>query len=159
MAFSATTLLIAGAGLSAFSAISQGQAASSEAKFRASVSQQQAAREREVAAAEERDFRRRQSQAFAQGIADLGGSGIDIQTGTPLLTSEDFAAETELQALRIRSGGETRALRAEQEAQLLRRAGRAAKRRGFLRAGASLLTGAGRVFGQKDPTGDEELFT
>ena len=67
--------------------------------------------------------------------------------GSPLLVSEDFAAEVEFQALRIRSGGELRATRAEQQAVLQRFQGRAARSAGFVRGGALLITGAGKSFG------------
>ena len=66
--------------------------------------------------------------------------------GSPLLVSEDFAAEVEFQALRIRSGGELRATRAEQQATLQRLKGRAARTSGFTRGGALLLSGAGKAF-------------
>lgn len=121
--------------------VAQGVAANKQAQFQASVNEQQAARERQVSAAEEEDFRRRQSRVFAKGRAEAGASGIDIGTGSSLLAAGDFAAETELQALRIRSGGATRATRLRQKAQLTRQAGRSNQLTGFLRGGASLLTG------------------
>ena len=70
-----------------------------------------------------------------------------------MLVSEDFAGEVELQALRIRSGGEVRATRAEQQALLRRFAGRQARTRGFIRGGSLLLTGRGKSFGDKLPPG------
>ncbi len=140
MCTGAELALLAG-GVSAVASISQGQAARGQAKFQAQVSEQQAARERLVSAGEEEDFRRKQSRFLAQRRAALGGAGVEIGTGTPLLAFGDFVAETELQALRIRAGGETTATRLEQQAQLTRAGGRAKQRRGFLRAGASLLSG------------------
>ena len=137
---SSTALLIAG-GLGAASSLSQGIAANRQAKFEAAVGRQQATREREISAAEEDDFRRRQSAFLAERRAALGGSGVDVGSGTPLLSSEDFAAEVELQARRIRAGGETRATRLEQQASLTRAAGRSARSRGLFRAGSSLLSG------------------
>lgn len=141
MAIASGTAALLAAGLSAVSAISQGQAAKKQANFQAAVNEQQAARERQVAAGEESDFRRQQSALLAERRAALGKSGIDISKGTPLLTASDFAAETELQALRIRSGGETQATRLQQQAALTRAGGKAAQRQGFFRAGSSLLSG------------------
>ena len=63
-----------------------------------------------------------------------------------MLVSEDFAGEVELQALRIRSGGEVRATRLEQQAQLTRFKGRQARTAGFIRGGALLVSGAGKRF-------------
>ena len=168
MAISTTALLIASTITQVIGAISQGSAARQQADFQAAVTrqqterqaqiqEQQAAREKEIAGAEEKDFRRRQRFIFAQRRADLGGAGIELATGTPLLTAEDFVTETEFQALRLRSGGEIRAFRLRQEAELGRRAGRTqsaltiaagrtAQRAGFFRAGSSLLTGFGPTF-------------
>lgn len=136
----ATALLIASA-VSAVGSISQGRAAGKQAEFQAAVNEQQAARERQISAGTEEDFRRKQSSLLAQRRAALGGAGIETGTGTSLLAAKDFAAETELQALRIRSGGETTATRLQQQAELTRLGGKSAQTRGFARAGSSLLSG------------------
>lgn len=141
MAIATTTALLIAAGITAASAVSQGQSAKKQARFKAAINEQQAARERQIAASEEEDFRRRMSRILAERRAGLGGAGIETGTGSPLLSASDFAAEAELNALRIRSGGQTQATRLEQQAQLTRMAGRSAQRRGFARAGSSLLSG------------------
>lgn len=141
MPLSTPVALLISAGVSAAGAIAQGQQAKAQAKFQAAVNEQQAARTRQISAGQEEDFRRRQSRLFAERRAALGAAGVEAGTGTPLLTFGDFAAETELQALRIRSGGQTQATRLEQQASLTRAGGRAARRRGFFRAGSSLLSG------------------
>ena len=123
----------AGTALSALSAISQASA-------QAAVLRQQAEQTRKQAEADEDDFRRRQSRLLAERRAGMGGSGVQQGEGSPLLVAEDFAAETELQALRIRSGGVVRATRLEQQASLTRSAG-------LFRGGSLLLTGLGRSFG------------
>jgi hypothetical protein len=135
------------AAISAVAAVKQGQDAKSQAKFQANIQEQQADRARDVAAADERDFRRKQSFLLSQRRAALGASGVRSDTGSPLLASQDFENEVELQSKRIREGGEIRATRLEQEAQLFRRAGSNALFQGFARAGSSLLSGAGRAFG------------
>lgn len=136
----------AGLAVSAVGAVSQGVAANKQAKLQASILGQQATSEREAAAARESDFRANQSRVAAARRAALGASGVQQGTGSPLLVSEDFAGEVELQALRIRAGGETRATRFEQQAILERLRGRGAQTGGFLRSGSLLLTGAGRSF-------------
>lgn len=145
-----TILAIAAVASTAFSvvgAIQQGRAASAQANLQAGILEQQATRDRQQAAVDEADFRARQSRALASRRAGLGASGVDPSTGSPLLVSEDFAGEVELSALRIRGGGEVRATRAEQQATLQRFQGRAARRAGFVRGGALLITGAGKAFG------------
>jgi len=141
MAIATSTALLISAGIAAAGAVAQGVSANKQAKFQAAVDEQKATRERQVSANEEEDFRRRQSRFLAQRRAELGGAGVEIGTGTPLLAFGDFAAETELQALRIRDGGDVKATRLEQQAGLTRASGRAAQQQGFFRAGASLLSG------------------
>ncbi len=152
--------IVAGSVISAYGALKQGQAAKETGKLQekladqqATVTEQQAQSERVVAGQQEGDFRRQQSALMARRRAILGGSGIDQATGSPLLVSEDFRRETELQALRIRAGGEISATRLEQQAgfqrfqgSLLRFAGDNALVAGRIRAGSSLLTGAGTAF-------------
>ena len=157
-----TAFLIASTAMKAFGAISQGKAQRKQANFQAGMSdfeaavlRQQAERERQVAAAGEDDFRRAQRRFLGQRRAELGASGVDISTGTPLIAIGDFAAETELQAMRIREGGEASATRLEQQAGLSnlqarmnRLAGKSAAKRGLFKAGSSLLS-AGSTFFDK----------
>ena len=141
MAVAPATLALIAAGMAATGAVSQGVAANKQAKFQSSVLKQQSEREVELSAAEERDFRKRQSAAFAERRAAMGGAGVEGATGSSLLASEDFAAEVELMARRIKAGGQTRATRLDQEASLTRRAGRNARTQGLFRAGSALLSG------------------
>ena len=142
----ADVFTVAGFGLSAVGAARQGQAAQQQANFQAAILRQQAESDRQKAAAEEEDFRRAQSRDFATRRAGLGASGVVPAAGSPLLVSEDFVGESELQALRIRAGGEVTATRLEQQAVLQRFKGRAARSAGVTRGGALLLSGAGKVF-------------
>ncbi len=145
----ATIATVGSAAISAVGAIQQGQAAKAQGDLQAQVLQQQAASKRQVAAANEEDFRSRQSRVLAARRAALGGSGTDPSSGSPLLVSQDFAGETELQALRIRTGGEVRATRAEQQAQLQRFQGRTARTAGFIRGGSLLVGGIGTAAARK----------
>ncbi len=137
--------VIIGTALKVFSAVQQGRAANAQAQFQSDVAKQQADRELLVARQTEEDFRRDQSRLLASRKAGLGVSGVESTSGSPLLASEDFASEVELQALRLRSGGELRATRLQQTASLFRAQGQAARTGGFIR-GAALLTGAGTNF-------------
>lgn len=154
MAVSTTAIMIASAAASAVQAvgaIQSGQAQSKQAAYQAQVYQQQAAREREVAASQEEDYRRQQSRLMAARRAALGASGIEASTGSPLLVSQDFAGEAELQALRIRNAGDVSATRLEQQAGLTRAEGASARTAGFMRAGSSLLSGFGEAYRYKQP--------
>ena len=142
----ATAATVAGAAISAVDAIQSGRAEQQRADLQADIERQKAKRELENAAVREEDLRRKTSQLMGQRRAILGASGVDPSSGSPLLVSEDFAAEAELQALRIRSGGELSATRLEQQANLFRLSGRQAGRAGFVRGGALLLDRTGSAF-------------
>ena len=123
MPFTTTTALLVAAGVSAVGAVSAGVAEKDRADFSAADQIQQAAREREISKEEEIDFRRKQSRIFAASRAAGGGSGTDLSTGSNLLTAQDFAAETELQALRIRAGGKTASSRLIDQSKLTKASG------------------------------------
>lgn len=146
MAAISTIAAVASTVVGAVGAISQGQAAKKQANFQAAIERQRAERERQEAAARESDFRRDQARLMGKRIAAMGGSGVESGTGSPLLASEDFAAEAELQALRIRNSGEVMSTRLEQSARLQEMAGRNAARAGFFRAGSLLISGAGDAY-------------
>jgi len=143
-----TAMTLAATAISAAASVSQGMAAKKQAGFQAAVAQQQADRERQQADSASQDFRRQQSRVLASRRAAQGASGVDASTGSPLFTSEDFAGEVELNALRIKNGGEVRATRAEQFAALQRASGKNAQTSGFMRAGSSLLKGVSNAYGQ-----------
>ena len=153
MAITTTTLIIAAAAISAASTLKQGQAAKEQADFQAAVQRQQAEREREIAAAQEDDFRRQQDRLMGSRQARLGGSGVVPSTGSPLLASEDLAGETEAQSLRIRAGGEAASTRLQQQALLATAQGDAARTASFFEAGSTLLSGLNKagVFDRKTP--------
>ena len=141
-----TVLSAVGTALQAIGAVQKGQAEQSQDNCQAQILQQQAERDRQVAAAKEEDFRAKQSRLLAKRRAVLGASGVEPASGSPLLVSEDFAGEIEIGALRVRAGGELKATRLEQQATLQRLKGRAARTSGFVRGGSLLLTGAGKSF-------------
>ena len=143
----ATVATVASAVIGGVSAIQQGQAQNAAARTQAQIFQQQATREQQDAANREDDYRRAASRDLATRRALLGASGVEAGVGSPLIVSEDMAGEAELQALRIRSGGQASATRLEQQAALTRAAGRNEQTGGYFRAGASLLKGAGYASG------------
>lgn len=141
-----TMLVLASSVASAVGSVSEGVASKNQADFEAADQRQRAVREREIATQDEIDFRRQQSRAAAASRAAGGRSGVISSTGSSLLAASDFASETELNALRIKAGGETTASRLEEQARLTKSAGKSAKKRGFFRAGSSLLSGASKAF-------------
>ncbi len=135
-----------GAAAGAAGNVSQANAAKKQRNFQANVSAQQAEQESLAAAEQERDYRKQQSSRLAQIRASMGASGTDTSTGTPLLALSDFEGESERNALRIRSGGDIRASRLDQEGSLYRMAGKSEQSGGYGRAGSSLLTGISNAY-------------
>lgn len=147
MALATSTIIgLVAAGAAAAGNIQQGQAEKQQLEFQERVSRQQAESERSIADAQERDYRKAQSAKLAEIRANLGASGTDSSTGTPLLALADFAGETERNALRIRSGGQIRSSRLDEQAGFYSSAAGNAQSRGYARAGASLLSGIGSSF-------------
>lgn len=143
----AQTLSTVATAVGAIGSIQQGRASQASLNYQAAVQRQQAEREKQAATAREADFRRAQSRAA--GTRRAGLTGVVAGEGSPLLATEDFAGEVELSALRIREGGEIRATRLEQAAELSKFQAGAASRAGFFGAGALLARGAGKA--SKDP--------
>lgn len=147
-----TVLAVAALVVAAAGTAQAAVSARKQAKAQSAILQQQATREQLEAAAREETFRRDQARLLARRRAILGAAGVEPGEGSPLLTSEDFASETELQALRIRSGGELQQTRLQQQALLEESRGGRAQAAGFVRSGSLLVAGAGRAFGSSSPT-------
>jgi len=148
MALASTVIGLIASGAMAAGNIADANAEKKQLDFQSRVASQQAASERQIAVDQERDYRKAQSAKLAEFRAGLGASGTDTSTGTPLMALADFESETELNARRIRSGGEIRSRRLDEQSDFYGTAGRSAQNRGYARAGASLLSGAGTSFGK-----------
>ena len=151
MAIGSTTLAVAALAVAAAGTVYSGMQANQQAKTQAAIMRQQAERERLQAEADEQEFRDQQQREMARRRAILGGAGIEAGTGSALLASEDFAGEAELQALKIRNGGDVRATRLQQQASLVRAKGRADQTGSLFRAG-SLMIKAGDLAWNDEPT-------
>ena len=137
-----TALSAGGLLFSGLSAISGGNQAAANARYQADLYQRQADREKQLAALDEAEYRRRGSALLATQRARLGDAGVDF-TGTALDLSAEAAAQLELQALKIRSGGLAKADDDEGQAALTRYGGLGAQRRSYLSAAGSTLGGLG----------------
>ena len=134
MAAFTTIALVAMAAATAVSvagSIKQGQA-------QKKMADQQAAFGEVASKDSERDYRRDTGFILAARRAGLGAQGVR-QEGAPQLVDDSIVTESEIQALRIRRGGEA-------QARITRQGGQAAQTAGYYRAGASLLSGIGNVY-------------
>lgn len=137
---------VAGAAATTVSAVSQAQASSNAAKAEAAAREAEAASAREAAEYEETQFRRRAALLMGKNRAVAGATGLDISSGSPLLSELDTIEQTELEALNIRRTGEVSAQGREFEARLARQRGRYARSTigptvvgGVAQAGSSVL--------------------
>ncbi|MDJ0944244.1 MAG: hypothetical protein QNJ30_12300 [Kiloniellales bacterium] len=134
-------LALAGTAAAAAGTVVQGVAQANQSEFMAEIAEQQAERERRIAARQAQDFRREQSRLGARSRARRAGSGV-AGRGSALLVEEDIAAETELGALDLLNNGLVSATRLEQQARLERMAGRSQRDRALLSGTSTLLSGA-----------------
>ncbi len=146
-----TALTLASTAIGVIGSLKAGADASKAARFQQAVALQNAGRERELAQLAADDKRREGSRLAATQRARLAGAGVDPSTGTALLLQEDLAAETEFQALRIKTAGLTEAAALESEASLFGQRASAARSAGTFSAGTTLLRGGIKAFGK--PTG------
>jgi hypothetical protein len=152
---------IAGAGVSAYGAIKQGQSASDAYAYKAQVAANNAAIGRQRAVQE---IQAGEIAAVNQGLktrakvasekAQQGAAGIDVNTGSAAMVREGTAELGMLDALTIRSNAAKKAWAAqvdatssEAQAQLDRAAGENAETSGYINAAGSLLSGASTVGG------------
>jgi hypothetical protein len=124
----------------------EARAAEQAARFDAAAKEQQAATERDAAAVEASDFRRRQGRILAERRANAGASGI-TSAGSPLLVEEATLREIALGSARAGHQGFVRSSRLEDGATLDRQRGRNARRAGNIAAGSTLLSGFGNFAG------------
>lgn len=147
------------AGMSAYSAISQGSQQSAAMRQQAEAESrnqqlliEQARVARQQAGADEEAQRRENRQLLATQRAAIGQSGIGFG-GTPGLLHEDTAMQAELDALNIRYGGEQQAANLLNQAneagissRLLKGNAKQAMRSGYLNAGTSLLSSGASMY-------------
>ncbi len=111
----------------------------------AEIAQQQADRERQIAAQQAADFRRRQDSALAAARARRGASGIAL-AGSPLLADSAAVQDIALGEANVRAGGDAQATRLEQQAAAQRAQAASGGAIGALRAGTTLLKGFNTAF-------------
>ena len=104
MGFSASiALTVASMAMQAYSAHQQGEAQAAEARYKAdyaakmaarnqSIVSQQIADQQNVSQIEEKQMRLKTEQTIGQARSDLSGSGVVLDTGSPLEVTQDVAA-------------------------------------------------------------------
>ena len=139
----AMALMVAGTG---FQAVQQYRADKQEAALRkqnAAILAAEGERAKESYGEEARERRKEGKRLKARQITLYAKSGMAPGTGTPLLVRNESMRQIEKQAQIIEKHGEYAYSKAMSAAELERRKGRAASKRGLWAAGSSLATGLG----------------
>ena len=137
---------VASAAVGAASAISSGMQQKKAAQLNANIARGQAEQARKAAEERADMYRRNAARRMATMRARMGASGIEMETGSPLLALMDSASEAKRDELRILHGGEAQAWAFEQESKAQTFAGKNAMTAAWGQAGSSLLSGASRAY-------------
>ena len=145
----ATALSIASTAAGVLGALQQGQAASAQADYQASVANRNAEISRvqteQRLETQDRERRLRRGAAMAAG----GASGVGVESFGDILSSS--AVQEEMDLLNIKQQGLLQAQNFESEARFAKMQGKQAKTASYMSAGTKLLGGASNVFGKKTP--------
>lgn len=125
------------------------------ADYNARVDDMRAASERDIAKAEAGDFQRKGDRQLGTMLALQGATGVTSQ-GSPLMVDSSVVREIALGVARKIHGGEMRAQRFEDDANLqratainARKAGVIAEDASYLNAASSLLSSGAQAYGKR----------
>ncbi len=136
---------VAGAGVSAYSAIQQGKIAEQTGKFNAALASQEAETIDISQEFEERETRVAGRKLRARQLLQFASGGVVPTTGTPLLVQRETGADVEKEIGRQKFGFGLQKQRAFSRGRFAKAQGKALSRASRFQAGSSLLTGAYRV--------------
>lgn len=145
MAAAVPFLMVAGAAMSAMSAINQGRAAQAAAKYNASIAEQnsEVAREQTLLQVRQAD---RESYLRLGAIRAAQGASGGKEAGSVLDVIADTAAQNEIERQDIVYRGALAQRGYQNTGTLDEMSGRAAGRSSYLTAGSELLQGAGNAY-------------
>ena len=143
--FIAVAASVAGAGIAAYGAYQQGQAAKTAGNYNATVADQNAEIAQQQASAQAEQDKRAAILRLGEARASYGASGVTV-SGSPLDVLGDIASQSELQRQQTLYQGQLAARAQRTTAASERFGGAAASRAGALSAGAGLLSGAASAY-------------
>lgn len=151
-----TALMVAGAAVSAGSAISQGRQAQATGNYQAAQAAADADAARATAQLEADKLRKAGRQQRSQAVAAQAASGVKVDTGTAELINTEITQQAEEDALTTIQSGNTRARQINAEGEAARISGNNAKKAGVLNATSTALgAGATVAKGWKTPAKKE----
>lgn len=154
---SPTTMLMVGTGAQIAGNIQQGNAARQAANDQASWDEYQAKLSRAEAEAQASRIRRAGRVARGETLAGAVAAGVKVGEGSALDAERQVMQEYETDAAMAILSGERAAVSSEVQASSRRRAGRDARRAGYINAGTSLLSAGSSWLRMKQPPAPVEV--
>jgi hypothetical protein len=145
MGAAAPLLLLAGTGVQVVGQMRQAAAAENAATWNAFQAKQNADLSIKQSAEDERSFRIATRKQLGGMRASYGASGVSIDASS-LDVLEESAATAEMDALRIRHGGQVKAQGFANDSSLYRMQGQASKEQGYISAAGTLIGGAAKSY-------------
>jgi hypothetical protein len=142
----AVPLMLAGIGMQAYGQYQAGEEANAVAQYNQQVKQREAEAEEQKAIIQSRKQAQEASRRIAEIRAGFGISGVASTAGTPLAILAEQTRQSELENREIGYEGTQQSTRLRNEGEMIAYEGRSARRASRIGAGATLLTGFGKVY-------------
>lgn len=143
----AAIAMLAASAISAGAAIHQGQTEKNYNNYLSAQAQADARAEQGAAQVEADRIRKAAKQQRADAIAAIAAGGVDVNSGTALKIDQRISRDSEEDAYLSILGGKDRATRLNAEGQAYRMQGTQAQNAGYVSAGGTLLSAAGKQYG------------
>lgn len=140
----ATVMAVTATVSQGYAAKKQGKYQNQVAKYNARVQENEAEETIAKGVEEENIQREKTAKLLARQRAELGASGVGLTTGSPLDIQEETELLGEVDALRIKSNFQKRAVSLGQQAELTKATGEAAESTGKQEFASSLLQAGGQ---------------
>lgn len=144
MAVAIPFIMLAGAAISAYGAVSQANAQKQASTFNAALNERNATVATQQANAEAERIRRGASRVHGSMATGFGASGLTLE-GSALDALGDSAAQAQLDIETVKYRGKLQAMGYHSSAELDRMQGDTAQEQGSYRAASEVLTGVGRA--------------
>lgn len=144
-----SALGLVGTAVSAIGQVQAGNQAAKVGEYNAKVAENDAIAEQQRAQYEAGLIRDDKKRILGTQLAAQAANGVSVSSGSPVAVLGDTSANAEMDVLARLYGGESSAIASRNSAALSRAEGAAQKSAGMLSAGTTLLTGFGKMAGQK----------
>jgi len=146
MAYVAAIAAVAGAAVAAYGAVRQGESAKEAARYNANIAELDAAAAKKKAAYDAETSSLQFKELMGKQKALYAKAGVDISSGSPLLTMSFQAEQAEKDKQAILYQGKTAEQSALTRASLFRNTGDDAATAGYISGGSTFLSGLSNAY-------------